>query len=238
MVSLFSYYIGLDLGQARDFSAIAIIEEPVRHGGAWVSPASFASRREYDYARELVREEGRPAKPPLFVRHLERFELGTPYTAVVERVRGFSRTPPLSDKPTVLLVDKTGVGAAVLDAFSHTGINPTAITIHGGSAVSRDPQRPGFRVPKRDLVTVVQILLQTRRLRVAEGLPEAETLRRELLNFRMKIDPRTAHDSYEHWREGDHDDLVLAVAMACWCREWRNRGLDGRYAKEARKMVS
>jgi hypothetical protein len=27
---------------------------------------------------------------------------------------------------------------------------------------------------------------------------------------------RTAHDSYEHWREGDHDDLVLAAALACW----------------------
>jgi hypothetical protein len=25
--------------------------------------------------------------------------------------------------------------------------------------------------------------------------------------------------SYEAWREGDHDDLVLAVAMACWCGE-------------------
>ena len=22
--------------------------------------------------------------------------------------------------------------------------------------------------------------------------------------------------SFEHWRDSDHDDLVLAVAMACW----------------------
>jgi hypothetical protein len=35
-------------------------------------------------------------------------------------------------------------------------------------------------------------------------------------HFRRKIDLRTAHDSYEHWREGDHDDLVLAVCLACW----------------------
>jgi hypothetical protein len=26
----------------------------------------------------------------------------------------------------------------------------------------------------------------------------------------------TAQDSYEHWRESDHDDLVLATALACW----------------------
>jgi hypothetical protein len=42
------------------------------------------------------------------------------------------------------------------------------------------------------------------------------TLRKELLSFRRKIDLRTAHDSYEHWRESDHDDLVLAAALACW----------------------
>jgi hypothetical protein len=33
----------------------------------------------------------------------------------------------------------------------------------------------------------------------------------------------TAHDSYEAWREGDHDDLVLATALACW-RAAKRRG--------------
>lgn len=236
MARLLSYYLGLDLGQARDYSALSIIEEPVYYRDEWVSPASL-SRLEYRDARELVRESGRPPNPPLSVKHLERFDLGTRYTAVVERVRELAHTPPLAGRPGVLLVDKTGVGAAVLDAFEHSGIHPTAITIHGGSAVTRDPQRRGYRVPKRDLVTAVQVLLQTGRLKIAAALPEAETLRRELLNFRVKIDPKTAHDSYEHWREGDHDDLVLATAMACWFRHSRNRGLDGRYAKEAREMA-
>jgi hypothetical protein len=39
------------------------------------------------------------------------------------------------------------------------------------------------------------------------------------LNFRVKIDPLTAHDSYGAWREGQHDDLVLAVALAVWFAE-------------------
>lgn len=29
----------------------------------------------------------------------------------------------------------------------------------------------------------------------------------------------TGHDSYEAWRDGDHDDLVLSLAMACWFAE-------------------
>ena len=39
---------------------------------------------------------------------------------------------------------------------------------------------------------------------------------KELLKFKVKIDPVTAHDSYGAGREGQHDDLVLATALAAW----------------------
>jgi hypothetical protein len=41
-------------------------------------------------------------------------------------------------------------------------------------------------------------------------------LRAELLNFRVTINLATGYDRYEAWREGDHDDLVLAAALAVW----------------------
>ena len=44
----------------------------------------------------------------------------------------------------------------------------------------------------------------------------AEVLRKELLDFKIRIDPQTAHDSYAAWRAGAHDDLVLAAAAAAW----------------------
>jgi hypothetical protein len=237
------YYLGLDLGQARDYSALAILEEQLYVGEAWanevlyqqdydkglsagwVSPAALTPHQA-GLALRLSGEYGRPAEVPLAVRHLQRFELGTKYTDVVDSVAALVRSEPLRRLPAVLLVDKTGVGAAVLDSFAHARIGAVAITLHGGSSVTRDPQRAGFRVPKRDLVTVTQVLLQNGRLRVASGLPEAETLKKELLNFRVKIDPKTAHDSYEHWRDSDHDDLVLAVSMAAWFRQYWNRQLD------------
>jgi len=83
----------------------------------------------------------------------------------------------------------------------------------------------------------VQVLLQNKRLKIASTLSEAATLKKELLNFRVKVDPATAHDSYEHWRDGDHDDLVLAVAMACWYREWSNQFTEKRHAKEERHRL-
>jgi hypothetical protein len=152
-------------------------------------------------------------------------------------MRGAVRSRPRPPKPirqrllhTVLLIDKTGVGAAVVDSLWQAQLRPLGITIHGGSSVTSEAY--GFRVPKRDLVAAVQTLLQNGRLRIAEGLELAPTLKRELLSFRVKVDPRTAHDSYEHWREADHDDLVLATALACWYREYVNSELEARNARQ------
>jgi hypothetical protein len=64
-------------------------------------------------------------------------------------------------------------------------------------------------------VGCLQVLLQTGRLKIASALPEAELLVKELLAFQVKITSH-AHDSYGAWREGTHDDLVLALAIATW----------------------
>src|SRR5215207_3284120 len=122
------YYLGLDLGQARDYSALSIIEEQlfiaetwaneVLHredyergvSPGWVSPTSITPYQ-VGVALRYSRHYGRPAEVPLAVRHLERFELGTKYTAVVEKVARLVRSSPLRGLPAILLVDKTGVGA-------------------------------------------------------------------------------------------------------------------------------
>jgi hypothetical protein len=51
------------------------------------------------------------------------------------------------------------------------------------------------------------------------GLELAPVLATELLNFKVKVNIASGHDSYEVWRESIHDDLVLSVAMACWWGE-------------------
>jgi hypothetical protein len=69
-------------------------------------------------------------------------------------------------------------------------------------------------VPKKDLVGVLQVLLQERRLKVAPALEHAATLAGELQHFQLKTVPLKP-DVLE-WRERPHDDLVLAVAIAAW----------------------
>jgi hypothetical protein len=190
---LYEYFVGVDLGQAQDYTALAAVE-----------------RKDYKYDFSGPREQ-------LHVRHLQRFALGISYPSIVERVKDMLSRPPLRGR-AALVVDATGVGRPVVDLFRKEGLQPIAVTITGGSGVNV-VLGGGYRVPKRDLVTNLQVQLQAGRLKIAGQLPEAKILVEELLAFKVKIDPRTAHDSYEAWREGVHDDLVLAVALASWYAE-------------------
>src|SRR5207248_8115396 len=104
--------------------------------------------------------------------------------------------------------------------FRAAGLDPLAITITGGHTASQVNRR-AWNVPKRDLIAVVQILLQSGRLRFAARIPEAAILQRELANFRVRI-TAAANETYAAWRENEHDDTVLALALACWAAE---RGL-------------
>jgi len=89
-----------------------------------------------------------------------------------------------------------------------------ACTITGGSSLTANDF--GYGVPKRDLVTSLQVIFQEERIKIAATLQLGPVLTEELLNFRVKINPTTGNDSFEAWRERDHDDLVLAVSLALW----------------------
>jgi len=72
-----------------------------------------------------------------------------------------------------------------------------------------------YMTPKRDLIVGLQVLLQRGGLQIAGGIEQGEALVREMAEMRVKI-TANRHEQYGSWREGEHDDLVLAVALACW----------------------
>jgi hypothetical protein len=113
-----------------------------------------------------------------------------------------------------LLVDKTGVGRGVTDTLKERGLKFTGIVIHGGETTHNTDG--AYHVPKKDLVAALEVPFDKGTLKIAEGLELWPALREELQSFRRKQNPKTSHVSFEHWRDSDHDDLVLAVAMACW----------------------
>ena len=183
------YFIGLDLGQTQDFTALAVLE------------------------RRAVATPG--MKPEYALRHLGRFPLGTAYTEIVPAVTTLRRQEPLRQAP--LVVDQTGVGRAVVDMLRQTASSVIAVTITGGHTVTR-AEDGSYHVPKKELITALQVVMQARRLQIARSLPDASLLVRELQQFQVKI-TTAANETFGVWRDGQHDDLVLAVALACWWSE-------------------
>lgn len=201
-----TYYVGVDLGQANDYTAIAIAER------VGIGEAHDRSGRAVE-----------PLPYNLHIRHLERFR-HHPYPDVAGRLE---RLLDRLTRPHEMAVDATGVGLAVTDLLRDRGLVFRAVTITGGDRETSEGRT--HRVPKRDLVAGLQVLLQSGRLKIAAGLPDAETLRSELLNFRVKVSA-SGHDSYESWREKDHDDLVLAAALCSWVAARGGGAVDGTLA--------
>jgi hypothetical protein len=257
-----SYWAGLDLGQSRDYTAFAVLERterpppppPVR-----VLDTAAMGRltiTEPAALKRLFAERPRTANR-YTLRHLERFDLGTRYDAIVERVTTLFSRPPLAGG--TLAVDATGVGRPVVDLFVRTagaglacpacrGREPRTddftmlayaeaiacptcggsgkvrlkgsvrpITITAGSAVT--PDGPGWRVAKKELVGALQVFIQSRRLLYSLDMPLVAELMKELETFKVKVKAATGNESLESWRETDHDDIVLAVALALWTAE-------------------
>jgi hypothetical protein len=178
------YLLGLDIGQANDPTAVAIIEHPTR---------------------EL---------PPTYrVRALHRYPLGTYYTEIADDIVARLRTPPLA-RNTLVGIDATGVGAPVVDLIKHHRdiYDIYAITITAGTTVGSTGHQ--LNVPKRDLITKTAVLFQQHRIRISARLPDTPTLVNELLNYRIKTSDNGHHSyGPESSHDHDDLLLALSLAL-------------------------
>jgi hypothetical protein len=199
-----SYVMGVDLGQSHDPTAIAVVETEQR-------VRCFYDGVNYEPRQRVEGTEHR-------VRHLERLALRMPYPQQVAHVAALLRAPELRDCDLVL---ETGVGKPVADMFEAGGLRPQRVSITAGMEEVRAGAR-SWRVAKILLVSRLQAALHAGELKLSPGLAELRALREELASFRMRH--TQAGNAVFGAREGRHDDLVLALAIALWRAEWRSRG--------------
>lgn len=140
---------------------------------------------------------------------IERFPLRTPYTAVVERVTELVRR---CGSGVELVVDATGVGVAVVDLFHACGVAPIAVSITAGTVEGGGGG--AFTVPKLLLISKLDALIATRRLKIHADLPEADVLINELKDYQVQYTP--SGQLTANARQGKHDDIILATALAIW----------------------
>lgn len=194
------YVLGLDLGKQRDYTAIAVLERRVELTGE-IDWATYARARKVWW--DVV--------------HLERLPLGTAYVDVARRVGQLTRSGELRGQVRVVM-DATGVGSAVVEMLrqGELGCRVIPVTITGGEKVNGDGV--GYRVPRKELLHAMTVMLEQGDLRIGRRVAQAERLEAELRSLRV-----TAEDRIES--DGGHDDLVFATALGCWWGKTVGRGL-------------
>jgi hypothetical protein len=173
--------------------------------GAWDAVA-WAHRREIE----------------LRLRRLDRLPLGMKYPEVEEWVaQVVSAVCRRGD--CELVVDATGVGRPVVDHLRAAGpeCKMRAVMVTGGQSERSDGEYD--YVPKRDLMARLQVLFEYGELKIARTLRHVEELKKEMADMRVRVTP-AGNEQFGAWREGEHDDLVFAVALACWGAKKRYPG--------------
>ncbi len=203
-----SIAVGVDLGQRRDPTAIAVVEVEIRQRERVFETAPRSDGRVYaDRVIDAVAEDH------YVVRHLERLSLGTSYPQVAERVAAVTRgAVARSGNWPMLYVDATGVGQPVVDVLRAAGVQahlkPTYFT-HGDR---RTEDNGEVKLGKAWIVSYLQALLQGGRLHLPQTA-EARALAAELIDYEIRVD-ENANDRYGAFKVGKHDDLVTAIGLA------------------------
>ena len=187
------WVLAADLGQSADPTAIAVLQHK--------RMSHLTSKGQETRAGQTFD-----------IRHLQRLPLGLSYVEQVAIVAQLLTRSPLRAN-CQFVIDATGVGRAVADLFDGAGLMPEQVTITAGTEQTCAGTRR-WHVPKGLLISALDARLHTGELRFAAGLQEAEAMRDELKDFRRKISS-AGRFSYNA-REGQHDDLVLATALALW----------------------
>jgi hypothetical protein len=195
------YTIGLDLGQSRNHTALAVMKRVWVQATAAEFIASGARGYQGEYRHTLV--------------GAERLSLGTPYPRVVSWVK--SVAAGFGNEMGAVVVDASGVGSAVMDLLrrAEMGVRLVGVVITGnqatpppGSGGSHGRTAAGFEtVSRTELLTKLQVAVETKQFRVdRKQCREWDAMRRELSTLRLDGGgPAKAQD-----------DLAFALALAVW----------------------
>ena len=191
------YFIGVDLGQQRNFTAIAILQRETRTLDTR-DPVTFAPHIEETYA----------------VRHLERLPLGTSYSEVADYIAFLTRHIAVTGRCEVIL-DATGLGAPVADMLRSRGMKGPLhrVILTGGD--NQTTNQIGTGIPRRDLISRLHLAIEQKKLSIARDTPATRDLLKELANLEMHYTP-AGRLHYEPGGQEKQDDLTIATSLAWW----------------------
>lgn len=193
------WFLGVDLGQRRDHSAIAALELSWHYHGR--SPLN------YDWIY----------KPAVVLRRLQHFPVGTDYEEIppmlyriisdIDAQAGWH--PEGAAPPKDIVIDGGGPGPPVVDRIRRAipgSITLSPVIITGGT--NTNTLSSGYTgVPRRTLLSNLLLLIGAGVLRVPQSLEHWERFEEECAGLSAVGGSHPAHGHH-------HDDLVIAAALA------------------------
>jgi hypothetical protein len=209
--------VGIDVGQASDPTAVCVVEHLKWSVADWFEErwrmrgkGDRWEQRTGDWMTPEAEAIAKSRGTEFRVRALQRLPLGTDYVSQCELLCAMLARPELASAKVFL--DYTGCGRPVSDLLKRGGLKHTPVLITGGTTDQQDGA--AWHVAKTNLITRLQAALHAGELKVAAELQEATAFTRELQEFRVSWS-EAGHLRFGA-RQGAHDDLVLAAALAVY----------------------
>jgi hypothetical protein len=111
-------------------------------------------------------------------------------------------------------VDQTAVGKPFADMIiKNLSRDGWRVIISGTHSVSSIDGI--YHIPKQTLTSTIAAMLAVDSLKIGENVPAKQDLLVELIHYTERRTSTSAL-GVDTWREQPADDLVFAVALACW----------------------
>lgn len=189
--------IGVDLGKKQDYSAIVAVETVDMKEDEFDVPVF--ERVPLEISWHGVTDRLIEVRDGII-------------NTLAQRARGTGKIPSVIDE---ILVDQSGLGDPVVEEMRARGLKVTGVLLTGGNRITQE--RRTLHIPKSALVSRLQVLFGGHRIHFAKHDPLAEEMIEELENFKLKV-TQSANLQFEPFKTGGHDDLIVALGLACWRR--------------------
>ncbi|MEZ5404001.1 MAG: terminase family protein [Bryobacteraceae bacterium] len=195
-----AFFIGVGIGQSHDRTAVVILELLTVFTNEH-DPLTF-ERKTRRYHR---------------VRFVDRIPFGAAPDAIAGYLERVVSRADLNGR-TIVTIDASGAGAPIHEMFDQRCPpvkETTRVVIIGGKQATKDYARPHWSLPRRDLLYSIEHLLRRRQIDIASDTPHTRTLLRGLSLIERTFSD-TNGEPLESALSTAHDDLVLALGLACW----------------------
>lgn len=186
--------MGLDLGQAQDYTTWAVLEE-----------------RQSDIEK---------IKEGLGLVNLNQLPLKTSWTLIADELKGLlKKIKGLNPEVIHLWVDATGLGSPVIDGFIKPVVEELSVNLHSVNITGGNKgwDAVANTVSKVHLIDNAMVMREQKTFKIAEDLKDKEIMKlfeEQIEDFRRTPAKRAGAIQYGSVA-GEHDDLILAFALAC-----------------------